>query len=98
MFPVSFEQDALAIEPSDDFQRLLVTFAWKPVQQGAPFDLVLEAVQKSRQPLVKSRRTKGVSEIFARDQTDGVPLGQNRKGKRESNPVWKNLCVHQRRS
>src|SRR5882672_10682578 len=93
---ISFQQDALTVEPGDDFQRLLLTFGWKLLQQGAPIGLMVEAAQKLRQPLVERRRTKRVSEFFASNQTDGVRLGQNRKRKNKSNSFWKNLCLHQR--
>ena len=95
MVSISFQQDALAVEPADDFQRLLLTFAGKLLQQGPPFGVVLEAAQKSRQPLVERGRTKRVSEFFASDQTDSVRLGQDRKRKSESNPFWKRTCLHQ---
>src|SRR5437667_5614037 len=96
MVPISFQQDALAVEPADDFQRLLMTFAGKLVEQGTPFHLAREAAQQLRQPLLERRRTKCVSKFFASDEPNGVWLRQNRKGKRESHPVWNNLCVHQR--
>src|SRR6266566_1864801 len=49
MVPISFQQDALAVEPADDFQRLLMTFAGKLVEQGTPFHLAREAAQQFRQ-------------------------------------------------
>jgi hypothetical protein len=54
-FAISFQQNALAIEPGDDFQRLLPAFAWKLLQQGVPFNRALEASQPLWQPLIESR-------------------------------------------
>src|SRR3989442_2957782 len=96
MIPISLQQDAFAVEPDDDFQRLLLMFAGKLFQQRPPFDILLKAAQKSRQPLVERRRTKRVSEFFASDQTNSIRLAQNRKRKSESNPVRNKLCIHPR--
>jgi len=63
----------------DDFQRLLLTFAWKQLQQWAPFrswsKLLRNAAATGRET-----RPKCVSEFFASNQADGVRLRQIAKG------------------